>query len=140
MQRTIIQSTLMLLAVLAISVSINAQSSQQYSADIPFDFEARGKQHAAGKYRLSPASVTASGAIVLREMKSGNGRVLGVSRDPGTNNWDEPGTLTFVKVNGVYRLSEISTATFKLRMKDAKTADRDEGNIAYADSVKIKLH
>ena len=140
MQRTIIQSTLMLLAVLAISVSINAQSSQQYSADIPFDFEARGKQHAAGKYRLSPASVNSPGAIVLREMKSGKGRVLGITRDSGTNNWDQQGTLTFVKVNGRYRLSEVSTATFKLRMKDVKTEIPDEGNIAYADAVKIKLH
>ena len=138
MKGTIIRSTVMVLALLAISVSINAQSSQQYSADIPFDFEARGQQHSAGKYRLSPSSNT--GAIVLREMKSGNGRILGLSRDPGTNNWDEPGTLTFVKVNGKYRLSEVATATFKLRMKDVKAATRDEGNIAYADAVKIKLH
>lgn len=141
MKVTIIRSTIMLLAVLAISVSIKAQSPQQYSAEIPFNFEARGEQHPAGKYRLASVSVSSPGAIALREMQSGNVRILGVSADLGTHNWDNPGTLTFLKVDGKYRLSEISTATFKLRMKATKTAVRDVGTIASTQKVvKINLN
>jgi hypothetical protein len=131
----------MLLAVLAISVSIKAQSAQQYSADIPFDFEARGQQHPAGKYRLASISVSSPGAIGLREMKSGKVRILGVASDVGSHDWDNPGTLTFLKVGGQYRLSEIATATFSLRMKETKTSVRDVGTIAAATRVvKINLN
>jgi hypothetical protein len=141
MKVTIIRSTLLLLAVLAISVSIKAQSPQQYSAEIPFNFEARGEQHPAGKYRLASMSVSSPGAIGLRDMQSGKIRVLGVSSDVGTHDWDNPGTLTFLKVDGKYRLSEIKTATFNLRMKGTKTAIRDVGTVASTQKVvKINLN
>ena len=139
MKSTIIRSTVIALAVLAVSISINAQSAQQYSAEIPFDFEARGEQHAAGKYRLGSLSVGSPGAVGLREMKTGNVRILGISSDAGTRNWDNPGTLTFVKVDGKYRLSEVSTASFNLRMKGTKTAIRDLGNIASASGRVVKI-
>lgn len=135
MKSTIIRSTVMVLAVLAVSISINAQSSQHYGADIPFDFEVRGQQYGAGKYRLAPLSVSSPGAIGLREMKSGEVRILGMSSAAGTNNWDNPGTLTFIKVNGKYRLSEISTATFHLRMKGTKTDVREPDALASARRV-----
>ncbi len=134
MTNTIIRSTIMVLAVLAVSVGIKAQSAQQYSAEIPFDFEARGERHEAGKYRLASMSFSSPGAIGLREMKSGKVRVLGISSDNPTKSWDKPGTLTFLKVNGRYLLSEISTGTFTLRMKPAKEEIRND--IA---SVKIYL-
>jgi hypothetical protein len=138
MKETIIRSTFIALAVLAISISINAQSAQEYSADIPFDFEARGQQHSAGKYRVTSVSTNSPGAIGLREMKSGKVRILGLAMEPGNINWDRPGTLTFLKADdGKYRLSEVSTATFRLRVKGTKTAVRDIGNIAQV--VKIKL-
>jgi len=140
MKGTIIRSTLIALAVLVVSISINAQSAQQYSADIPFDFEVRGQQHAAGKYRLGAMSLSSPGAIGLREMKSGRMLVVGLSSDGGSNNWDKPGTLTFRKVAGKYRLSEIATATFSLQVKDAKTDIRDVGTVASAVPVTINLH
>ena len=141
MKGTIIRSTFIALAVLAVSISIKAQSSQEYSANIPFDFEARGQQHAAGKYRLTSMSISSPGAIALREMKSGKVGILGVSADSGTHDWTNPGTLTFRKVDGKYRLSEISTATFKMRLKGAKTDVRDVNNVALADKVvKINLN
>ena len=141
MKVTIIRSTVIALAVLAISISINAQSAQQYSADIPFDFEARGERHSAGKYRLGSMSVNSPGAIGLREMKSGAVRILGISSGVGTDNWDNPGTLTFVKVDGKYRLREVSTATFSLRIKGVKTGIRDNGDLASAERVvKINLN
>lgn len=136
MNRTIIRSTFIVLAALAVSVSIKAQSAQQYSADIPFDFEARGQQHAAGKYRLASVSVSSPGAIGLRQVDGRRLSILGVSSDVGNNNWDKPGTLTFLKVDGKYYLSEVTTATFKLKMKEAKTAIREIGTVA---SVRVPL-
>ena len=142
MKRTLIRSTIMVLAVLAVSVSIKAQSSQQYTADIPFDFEARGERHAAGKYRLGSVSVTSPGTIALREMQSGQVKVLGIANDfPTMKSWDNPGTLSFRKVNGRYLLSEISTVTFRLKMRRAKGVIRGAGDIAAVESiVKINLN
>jgi hypothetical protein len=129
----------MLLAVLAVSVGIKAQSAQQYSANIPFDFEARGERHAAGKYRVGSMSVSSPGAIGLREVQSGNVRILGISSDAGTNNWKQPGTLTFLKINGKYLLREISTSTFKMKMKATKTEVRDADVASARTVVKINL-
>jgi len=140
MKRTIIRSTVMVLAVLAVSISIHAQSAQEYSADIPFNFEVRGERHSAGKYRLGSVSVSSPAAIVLRELQSGDASILGMSADPGSNNWDNAGTLTFVKVNGKYRLREISTATFRLKMKATKTDIREVATIGSAEVVKINLN
>ena len=131
----------MLLAILALSAGIKAQTSQQYNADIPFDFEARGERHAAGKYRLGSMSVSSPGAIGLREMETGQVRILGISSDARSKSWDNPGTLTFRKVNGRYLLSEISTVTFKLKMKRPKQEIRDVGDVASLESVvKIRLN
>jgi hypothetical protein len=141
MKRTFIRATLMLLAVLAVSAGVKAQSSQQYSADIPFDFEARGERHAAGKYRLGSMSVTSPGAIGLREVRSGNVRILGISSDASERDWSQPGTLTFLKVNGRYLLSAISTATFKMDMKVKKQTGRGDNDVASAGRiVKINLN
>jgi hypothetical protein len=140
MKRNIIRSTVIALAVLAVSVSIKAQSAQQYSADIPFAFEVQGEQHPAGKYRLASMSTNSPGAIGLRDVNSRKVRILGIAAQAGSDNWDNPGTLTFLKVDGKYLLSEISTATFKLRMKDTKTAVRDVATVASAKPVKIGLH
>ena len=141
MKRTIIRSTVMVLAVLAISVSINAQSAQQYSANIPFSFEARGERHAAGKYRLGSMSVSSPGAIGLREMQTGQIRVLGIATDAGNNNWDNPGTLTFRKVNGRYLLTDISTASFQMKVKVKKARIGEVPEVASAEQVvKINLN
>jgi hypothetical protein len=141
MKATIIRSTVIALAVLAVSFSIKAQSAPQYSADIPFNFEVRGKQNPAGKYKLRSMSLTSPGAIGLCEAKSGRMRILSASAHLGSSNWDKPGTLTFQKINGKYILSEVSTPTFSLRMKTVKTDVRDVDNIALADRVvKINLN
>jgi hypothetical protein len=135
MKRTLIRSTVMLLAVLAVSVSIKAQSAQQYSANIPFSFEARGERYAAGKYRLGSMSVNTPGAIGLREMRSGHIRVLGITHGEGSRNWDNPGTLTFRKVNGRYLLSEISTATFQMKVRSKKNSIDELADVASAEQV-----
>lgn len=131
----------MLMAVLAVSVSINAQISQEYSANIPFDFEARGERHDAGKYRLGSTSIGSSGAIALREMKSGDSQILGLSRGPENSSWDRPGTLTFRKINGKYVLTEVSTPTFDMNMKVKKVKGLRENDVAFAgEVVKILLN
>jgi hypothetical protein len=141
MKRTLIRSIIMVLAVLAVSVSIKAQSAQQYSANIPFSFEVGGERHEAGKYRLGSMSVNSPGAIGLREMRSGKVRVLGISSDTANNDWDNPGTLTFRKVNGRYLLSEIVTATFQLKVKIKKDKMGSLADVASAEQlVKIDLN
>lgn len=140
MKATIIRSTVIALAVLAVSISINAQSAPQYSADIPFNFEVGGKQNPAGKYKLRSMSFGSPAAVALCEAKSGRMRILTANPHQGSNNWDQPGTLTFLKINGKYILSEVSTATFRLKMKSVKTDVRDVDSVAVADRVKINLN
>ena len=129
----------MALVVLAVAMGINAQSSQQYRADIPFSFEARGRQHPAGEYRVGSMSINSPGAIGLGELQSGKVSILGVTTGRGNDNWDKPGTLTFVKVNGEYILSEISTATFSMKVKRAKSKVRDDDKLA-ANETKVKIN
>lgn len=138
MNKIIRQTCVVGLFVLAVTIGVSAQSDQQYRADVPFSFEVGGKQYEAGKYMVGPASRTATGAIAIRNIKTGEGRLLGLS-DVGNNDWDNPGTLTFLKIAGRYRLSHISTATFKMKMK-SKT--RDNGLLAGSgspDVVAVKL-
>ena len=117
MNRIIIQASAMVLLVLAISVGAKAQSDQ-YRAEIPFSFEAAGKHYEAGKYSVGPLSqVSSPGGIAIRDLQNGNARMLGVNSVQGDNKWDKPGTLSFLKVGGQYRLSQISTPTFKMKMK-----------------------
>jgi hypothetical protein len=140
MKVTIIRSTVIALAVLALSFSIKAQSAPQYSADIPFNFEVGGKQNPAGKYKLRSMSLGSPAAIGLCEAKSGRMRILTANAHQGSNNWDQPGTHTFLRINGKYILSEVSTATFSLKMKSVKTDVRDVDSVALADRVKINLN
>ena len=121
------------LLVMAVVIGANAQASQQYRAEVPFDFEAGGKQYAAGKYSVGPLS----GAIAIRSLETGNMRLLGVSALAGTNDWINPGTLDFHKVNGRYTLSRISTPTFQMEMKIQK---RLVAKQSAPDKVIVALH
>lgn len=125
MKRIIVQAGLMAVGVLVLAIGAHAQVSQQYRAEIPFDFEAAGKQNAAGKYTVGPVSAVSEGPIAIRSLDSGKSRMLGVNTLGGTGNWDKPGTLTFIKVNGRYYLSAIKTATFGMKIKRTRTAVRE---------------
>ena len=126
MNRIIKQASLIGLFMLAVTVGVKAQGSQQYRADIPFSFEVNGKQHAAGEYIVGAMSqVSAPGAIALRNLKSGRAQVLGVTSQQGDIGWDNPGKLTFLKTDGRYTLSQISTATFKMKMKVQKARNSE---------------
>lgn len=123
----------MVLAVLAVAVSISAQSSRQYRAEIPFSFEAAGRQHSAGKYRVGEVG---SGAIGLLNLQNRKMRILGATTLPGT--WGSRGTVSFIKTNGRYRLSEISTPSFSIKMK-AKKVKYELGDVALAEQV-VKIY
>lgn len=124
----------MVLVVLAVvAVSISAQSSQQYRAEIPFSFEAGGRQHSAGKYRVGEVG---SGAIGLLNLQNGKMRILGITTLPG--NWSSRGTLSFIRTNGRYRLSEITTPAFRMKMK-AKKIKYDLGDVASTEQV-VKIY
>ena len=116
MKRIISQTGAIALFLLAVTIGLNAQSDQQYRAEIPFDFEAAGKHYAAGSYSLG----VVSGAVMIQDRQNRHMRVLGLNTQPGTNNWDVPGTLTFRRIDGLYTLSQIVTATFKKEMKISK--------------------
>ena len=121
MNRIIRQVSLSGLFILTVALCANAQASQQYRADIPFSFEANGKQYSAGEYTVGPMSqVSAPGAIAIRNLDTGKTRVLGVTSQQANRSWDDPGKLIFLNVDGRHTLSQISTATFKMEMKGQK--------------------
>lgn len=140
MNRIIRQASVIGLFVLAVTIGVSAQSDQQYKAEIPFDFEAGGKQYAAGKYAVGPLSRTAPNGIAIRNVQTGDGRLLGISALQGDNNWDKVGILTFLMVEGRYRLSQISTATFKMMMKGKKADGAQLAGASAPNAVAIKLN
>lgn len=134
MNRTIIQASLLILFVSAITVGVNAQVSQQYRADIPFSFDANGRSYQAGKYSVGPLSQLTMSGIAIRGLgKQSRSGILGPVAHAGTNDWDNPGTLTFLNVAGRYKLIRVSTATFSMEMKSGK--DR-RGDLAKLGSSK----
>ena len=143
MKRTIIQASLVILFVSAIAGGLNAQSGQKYRAEIPFNFEVNGKQYTAGKYTLGPISDSARSAIVLRGIEKGmTSGVLNHVAQPGSNNWDLPGTMSFLKVDGQYRLVQIATATFKMKLKAPESVGERIAKAGSNDSkiVSVNLH
>lgn len=142
MKRVIVQANLMAVSVLVLAIGAFAQSSQQYRANIPFDFEAAGKQNAAGVYILGPLSVASQAAVAITNLKSGKSAMLGINTRPGTGDWDKPGKLVFHKTNDGYRLTEISTATLSMKMRRTRTAVREVagGSAQHEEVVTIYLN
>ena len=143
MKRTIIQASLFILFVSAIAGSLNAQSPQKYRAEIPFNFEVNGKQYTAGRYTLGPITDSARSAIVLHGLEKGmTSGILKQVAQPGNNNWDLPGTMSFLKVDGKYRLVQIATATFKMKLKAPESVGERIAGAGSNESktVSINLH
>ncbi len=107
-------------SVLILGVVGNAQISQQYRAEVPFDFHANGKAYAAGDYSIGPmASHSSQGALALRERKTGKMRILGLVMSSLRSR--EDAKLVFLKSDGRYTLSEVITPTFGMKMRRTKT-------------------
>ncbi len=100
--------------MLMLGIAGNAQSSQQYRAQIPFDFQVKGVSYTAGAFSVGP--VTNSGALAILDRKSGKMQVLGITQLGGERSADTS-KLIFVKANGSYTLSRIVTPTFEFKMK-----------------------
>ena len=141
MKRIIVKASLMAVGVLVLAAGAHGQLAQQYRAQIPFSFEAAGKVHAAGKYTVGPISDSNS-PVAIRNLKTGKARMLGLNARGGNNDWDKPGKLIFVKVKGAYHLSEISTPTFGMKLKRARTEVREvaSGSAPLEDVVTIYLN
>lgn len=136
MNRILRQVSFIGLFVMAVTLGVNAQVSQQYRADVPFSFEANGKHYAAGEYSVGPLSqISSPGVIAIRDMRTGNARLLGATTVQGDNNWDTPGRLIFLKINGRHTLSQISTATFKMKMKAQKARSAELAKAASDSEV-----
>jgi hypothetical protein len=136
MNRIIRQISVIGLFMLAVTIGVSAQSNQQYRADVPFGFDVNGKHYAAGEYSVGPVSQVASpGGIAIKDLQNGNAQLLGINSQQGDRNWDKPGQLSFLKMNGRYILTDISTATFKMKMKTSKARD---GELAEVVAVRLK--
>ena len=121
MNRIIKQLSLIGLFMLGASIAASAQSSQQYRADIPFNFDIEGKHYAAGQYEVGSLSqVSSHGGISIRNLETGRARVLGLTSQTGSDSREGLGRLTFLKVDGLYTLSQILTPTFKMKMNAGK--------------------
>lgn len=94
-----------------------AQISQEYRADVPFDFQVKNVKYAAGEYAVGPlSSNAATGAVAILDRKNGERRIIGLTQ-LGAGRTEGDGKLMFVKINGVYTLSHIITRTFDLKVK-----------------------
>ena len=141
MNRTIIQASLLILFVSAITVGVNAQVSQQYRADIPFSFDANGKSYEAGKYSVGPLSQLSMSGIAIRGLgKESRSGILGSVAHQGTNDRDKPGTLTFLNVNGRYQLIRVSTATFSMNMKSKKDRRGDLAKLSSSKPTMVSIN
>jgi len=108
---------LMVGMVLASGIAANAQMSQRYTGDIPFDFQANGHQFTAGKYNIGPeVAYGNTGVLAISSKTSRESKRLGLV-NLNSANGSEKGKLVFVKVNGSYKLSDIMTPTFAAKMK-----------------------
>lgn len=128
MNRLLVKTGILAGFVLMLSVVGNAQLSQQYRAEVPFDFQVKGVVYAAGSYAVGPvSSQSSSGALAILERKSGKMQLLGITQLLGASVGADPGKLVFVKANGTYTLRRIITPTFEIKMKakgsDARMAD-----------------
>lgn len=104
-------------AVLTLSFAANAQMSKQYIGDIPFDFQAAGHNYTAGKYTLGPIVTHGSvGVVGIKDKKTNKTRVFGAVT-LNSDSWSNSGKLIFAKVDGLYRLTQIETPTFQMKMK-----------------------
>lgn len=140
MKNIILQACLVVGLALVSGVAANAQLSQQYRAEIPFDFTVDNKAFDSGTYSLEPvAPSSSSGAIALRSRKTGKAKMLGLAGIGGDSS-RETGKLIFHKWNGQYVLAEIITPTFGMRMKRKQTGVRLVAQNVKPETVVVALN
>ena len=116
-------------ALLSLSTLGNAQVSRQYFVHIPFDFTVGGKLLKAGEYRIAPlGGSTNQRAVILESRANGEGKVIGQAAIESTES-SRQGRITFAKVSDQWRLREVETAGFTLKLK---TPAEGESTVASA--------
>lgn len=141
MQKTIIKGCSLLGLVIVLGVvSVSAQMSTQYRAEIPFDFSVGNDSFAAGSYSVGPTSWDSSnGGLVLRNRITSKSRLLGIIQIPGDGR-SQNGKMYFINAGGRYNLSEIVTPTFVKKVKVARTDAQLATSAASAPkAVAVKL-
>ncbi len=124
MKRNLIKIGLVsLFMAVATVVSAQAQVSQIYRAEIPFDFSVNGVEFKAGSYSIRMLnSNTNSGPVILQGRTGGDHRILS-SGSGGSRSKGNEGKLVFVQIGTSYSLKEVLTPTFgtKLRIRNTVT-------------------
>ena len=101
----------------ALGIQVQAQSDQ-YRANVPFDFTAAGRTYTAGSYSVGKLSQTSdTGAIMLIDRKNGHARVIGMNRSRSSDN---SAKLVFVKNGLGWALKEVITPDFGVKMRQPK--------------------
>jgi hypothetical protein len=105
-------------AAAAFGIQVQAQSGQQYRANVPFDFTAAGRSYTAGSYSVGKVSqISDSGAIMLIDRRTGHAKVIGMNRSRSSN---QTAKLVFVKNGLRYALKEVITPDFGIKVKQPK--------------------
>jgi hypothetical protein len=140
MKNTLLRTGLIFGLALVFGTVGFAQVSNQYKADVPFDFQVGSKTYSAGEYTIKALdSDSNSGALALVNRKTGQQRVLGLTRIGGDSRV-EKSTLTFVKVNGTYALGRIHTPTIDMSINGYNRDNRlAQINTASPDIVTVLL-
>src|SRR3954466_16236449 len=130
MMKNILRVTLFAVGVLwAFGATGNAQVSQQYAANVPFDFSVGNKLMKAGDYRISPAAGDSNQrTLILTDRNTGKAVVIGQAT-LGSSLSNEGGKLVFGKSGDQWVLEEIKTSRFELMLHGSRSND---SNVAEA--------
>jgi hypothetical protein len=122
----------MVLLLTAAVVSVQAQISHRYQAEIPFDFSANGSQLKAGSYSVGLLNISADlGPLMIQSRDGRVHRVLSISPRGSISHTDE-GKLVFLKTGNFYTLTKVLTPRYGAKVKVKKTdADPQPFAIAY---------
>src|SRR5580765_5618559 len=99
----------------ALSASGNAQVSQHYAVNVPFDFTVGNKLMKSGEYTIEPLNgITNQRSLILRSRADGRSKVLGQAAI-GSSESIEPGSATFAKYGDDWVLQQIVTPGYELK-------------------------
>jgi hypothetical protein len=119
MKNIIVRIMITAAGCLTLGISVHAQNTGQYRANVPFNFSVGNKTYSAGKYTVGPVStVSSTGAILLTEKRTGYARIIGVG-DQGFSP-AESAKLIFRRMGTRYALVQVTTTSFGLKLKEAK--------------------
>ena len=121
MKRTILQIWLAVGLAFGLAAAVQAQSSAEYRAHIPFDFNVGNTEFKAGDYRIGLVNPqTSRQALAIREA-NGRGSKIFVIRSKDSNACQTFAKLIFSRYENQYFLSEMNTSTLGAEFMQSKT-------------------